>query len=429
MLKAYLKKKGLANRTLLQAWTYIRSNQLLNAYRARREAYARIAQERKLEYSLQGSVGAIRSRIAKRGYTPILKPLGAVHTFVFLPLRGWHSSLLADLHELGPVSHYDYVADGFDVNTLLELNSKAANARALLNDRALEMIRQVHRRQPIDWIFVYASGLEITPGFLKAVTEEIGVPIVNMCLDDKQSWEGERYGGQRAGQIDIAPHFDLSWTSARIACNWYLVEGARPIYLPEGFDQKLYRPRKLQRDLGISFIGNNYGFRPLVVEELRRAGLRVDAFGADWEHQAVFGDAQIDVLNRSCINLRMGGIGYSEELTNVKTRDFEIPGTGGGVYLTSFNSDLAQHFDVGREIVCYRNSDELIELARHLLRHPNEAQEIADRGRARCLREHRWLHRYMTVLEVLGVMHARSSLIAQAAAPRVAPAAMLGNAG
>jgi spore maturation protein CgeB len=112
----------------------------------------------------------------------------------------------------------------------------------------------------------------------------------------------------------------------------------------------------------------------------------------------------VEIINRSVINLGMGGIGYSERATNVKGRDFEIPGTGGGVYLTSFNPDLAQSFVVGEEIVCYSNREEMLELVRYYLAHPEEARAIAARGRERCLREHRWLHRYLKVLEILEIM-------------------------
>jgi len=112
----------------------------------------------------------------------------------------------------------------------------------------------------------------------------------------------------------------------------------------------------------------------------------------------------VEIFNRSCINLGMGGIGYSERLTNLKARDFEIPGTGGGVYVTSFNPDLAQHFIIGEEILCYRNREEMLELIRYYLARPDEAREIARRGRERCLREHRWLHRYQRVCKILGIL-------------------------
>jgi spore maturation protein CgeB len=93
-------------------------------------------------------------------------------------------------------------------------------------------------------------------------------------------------------------------------------------------------------------------------------------------------------------------------LTNVKGRDFEIPGCGGGVYLTSFNPDLAGHFVVGEEILCYRTNDEAVELIRWYGKRPEVAFEIARKARQRCLREHRWLHRYLKVCETLGVLEA-----------------------
>ena len=76
------------------------------------------------------------------------------------------------------------------------------------------------------------------------------------------------------------------------------------------------------------------------------------------------------------------------------------------MYLTSFNPDLAQHFDVGREVLCYRNREEAVEVIRWCLAHPDEADAIARAARDRCVREHRWLHRYEAMLRVLGVLRA-----------------------
>ena len=46
----------------------------------------------------------------------------------------------------------------------------------------------------------------------------------------------------------------------------------------------------------------------------------------------------------------------------------------------------------------------MVELIRYYLAHPDEARAIAARARDRCLREHRWLHRYVAVLTALGVL-------------------------
>ncbi|MBV9303338.1 MAG: glycosyltransferase [Acidobacteriaceae bacterium] len=239
---------------------------------------------------------------------------------------------------------------------------------------------------------------------MRRVADEIGVPTVNMCLDDKQSWAGRLIGEERAGQIDLASAFDLSWTSARIACDWYIAEGGRPIYMPEGCDISTFRPIKCHRDLAVSFIGAAYGFRKQTIRYLRKYGIPVAVFGPGWGTASVWGEDAAGVMNRSLMNLGMGGIGYSETLTNVKTRDFEVPAAGGGVYLTSFNSDLAQHFVIGEEILCYRDRIEMLELIRYYLSHPHEARAIAARARQRCVREHRWLHRYQRICEILGIL-------------------------
>jgi hypothetical protein len=173
--------------------------------------------------------------------------------------------------------------------------------------------------------------------------------------------------------------------------------------MPEGFDASAYGPRIVERDLDVSFVGGAYGFRFSIVDFLRKHGVSVTTFGSGWPRSGWAPDI-VSVFNRSRINLGMGGIEYSETLTNVKGRDFEIPGTGGGMYLTTFNADLAQHFVAGQEIACYGTRDEMLELIRWYLRHPGEADAMAVRARERSLREHRWLHRYEKLLSILGVL-------------------------
>ncbi|HKR56752.1 MAG TPA: glycosyltransferase [Gemmatimonadales bacterium] len=387
---------------LRDAWCRLRARQLASSYAARRDHYAREMGRRGLVYREAESVTAARDRIRKRGYEIKPRPAGDIHTFALVPRFSWHESLFPDLRELGPLSVFDYMSLGYDWWEFFR--ARSAKRRREMNARALAAFREAHARRPVDWIFTYAMGFEVRSEFLQALIDEAGVPIVNMCFDDKQGWEGRVLEGQRTGQVDIASSFDLSWTSARVALDWYLAEGARPVYMPEGFDASLFRPMEGERDIPVSFIGASYGFRPSVVRYLRRHGVPLQVFGDGWKTRSLSTQDQVSVINRSRVNVGMGGILHSEELTNVKGRDFEIPGTGGGVYVTSFNPDLAQHFDVGREILCYRNRDEMVELILEALKRPEESREMARRARERCLREHRWLHRYRRLLEMLGVL-------------------------
>ena len=382
-------------------WGTFRRTQLLREYAERREHYARIAAERGLVYRENEIPALLKQRMARRGYTPRPKPKGEIRTLAFIPQENWHEALLPDLRELGPVELFDYRAHGFRINELHDTPRLDPNRRRALNELFFQKAKEVG---PVDWAFIYGNGSEVERDTLRRITEELGFPLVTMCLDDKQSWAGGVVGGQHVGQVDIAPHFDLCWTSARVACEWYLAEGAIPVYMPEGFDASTFHPMDVPKDIDVSFIGARYGFRPAVVDFLREHGIEPTLFGAGWGTPPLPAGGQVGIFNRSAINLGMGGVGYSEELTNVKGRDFEVPGTGGGMYLTSFNPDLALHFEVGREIVCYRTRDEMLELIRYYLKRRDEAAAIAAAGHRRSMAEHRWLHRYERVLHLLGVL-------------------------
>ncbi|NJP07934.1 MAG: glycosyltransferase [Chloroflexaceae bacterium] len=402
-LSRRIKQHAAALPPVYSTWGVYRRWQLHHDYARRRDQYAARATQQGLVYREAESIAAVRQHLAQRGYTPTPRQIGDIHTFAIVSNESWHHHLLPDLRELGPLSLFDYVQHGFRWEQFHPTAPHGLERRRAMNSLILPALHAAHAQRPIDWVFIYASGHEMSASTVGRITTEIGCPVVNMCLDDRQSWVGPWMGDHRAGQIDIAAAFDLSWTSARVACEWYMLEGARPFYLAEGFDANYYAPRLLPNDIDISFIGAAYGYRFAVASYLRRHGVRLQTFGRGWPGVGWIDDP-VAIINRSQINLGMGGIGYSESLTNVKARDFEIPGTGGGLYITSFHPELARHFVIGQEIVCYRSRDDMLELIRYYLAHPDEAQAIAQRGRARCLQEHRWLHRYIHLCQALTIL-------------------------
>lgn len=382
----------------------VRRRRLHRRYEATREDYHRRAAARGLRYGVEAARAELRRRLASRGCAPVRKAVGDVHTFAFIPRISWHQALYDALSALGPVAAYDYIERGARYADLVAPGSAGNVQRERVNAGVLPALLAAHQKRPVDWVFVYATGAEIMSGTVEAIQREVGLPCVTMCLDDKNSWEGPRYPHHRGGQIDIARCFDLSWTSARVACEWYLVEGGNPVYLPEGCDPALYRPLDAPRDVPVSFVGSLYGRRARVVRLLRRCGVPLQAFGEGPGTTFLQESDKVRLFNRSVINLGLGWASHSDAITNVKGRDFEIPCTGGGVYLTTYNADLAQHFDIGREILCYGNDFELVELIRHYLVRPEEAAAIARAGRQRCLREHTWRHRFETILKMAEIL-------------------------
>jgi len=388
-----------------RVWGRLRGHQQHQEYLKIRDHYANRATELGLVVSEEETTRQVRKRLASRGMQPSLRDAGDIHCFVFLAGRRPHGHLLPDLRELGPVSQFDYEQLGFTVGEFRGGGRRGLDRRREMNALVLPALKEAQARRRVDWVLMYGNGSEIDARTVQAIIDETGLPTVSLSMDDTHAWIGSDMDGQPAGQVGLASVFDLAWTTSPLAREWFLVEGGRPIAQPTGVDITAYRPSGGPRDIPVSFVGGAYGYRPDVIKVLRRHGIPIQVFGKGWPDSGYVADL-VAVTNRSQINLGIGGIGYREDFTNLKGRDFDVPGTGGGLYLTTFSPDLTALYDIGREIVCYRSRDEMVEQLRYYLARPDEANAIAQRGYQRAITCHRWRHRYERVLQVLGLLPA-----------------------
>jgi hypothetical protein len=222
----------------------VRASHMLEEYRERRERYAAEALRLGLVYDETRVASRTAARLNASGVTVRRHARGEpVHTLAFFPGMSWHTQMLGPLRELGPVSHFDYAQHGLDPYDLVARKPGTFELRAGCLDAFEQYAQDAARRQPVDWVFVYALGIETTAATLARVRAITGAPLVGMCLDDKQSWEGEAFGGEPAGQAAHAAAFDLGWTSARVACEWYMVEGGTPCSSAKGAPRSATDPR------------------------------------------------------------------------------------------------------------------------------------------------------------------------------------------
>ena len=153
-----------------------------------------------------------------------------------------------------------------------------------------------------------------------------------------------------------------------------------------------------QREL--SFVGSWRPERGKIVNSLRRHGVRTEVFGSGWPdgQRCEYPER---VYRESQLNLGLGFASPSEKITSLKARDFECPGSG-ACYLTTYNWELALHYEIGKEILCYRSIEELIELISYYRRRPDECLAIAVAAHGRCLREHTWERRFRKLFAEVG---------------------------
>lgn len=82
---------------------------------------------------------------------------------------------------------------------------------------------------------------------------------------------------------------------------------------------------------------------------------------------------------------------------------FEVP-MSGGLYLTQDNPELSLVYEVGKEILTYKNGKDCAEKTKWLLANPEEAAKIREAGRKRALKDHTWEKRFEKIFRLAGIM-------------------------
>jgi spore maturation protein CgeB len=232
-----------------------------------------------------------------------------------------------------------------------------------------------------------------------------GCRVANIGMDDRHQFRGIREAFGWGGTLGLVGHIDLALTTAPECVRWYEAEGCPALFFPLASDPDIFRPMPdLPRIHDLCFVGARYGIRERLVRALRRAGVRVSAFGGGWEGGRIDVAGMARLFAQSKIVLGVGTIGHTTDLYSLKLRDFDAP-MSGSCYLTHDNPDLHPLFVRGEEFVAYRSIDECVDRARALLADEATRERIAAAGRARALRDHTWTRRLRDLFTTLAAGH------------------------
>lgn len=269
---------------------------------------------------------AIRLALQNRFPGVMPKPKGALSIIAVYHHYNWEDySLKPAMEKFGTVRRYDWF-NAFDHS---DRDWRGAVKAEMNRDLAVRIGQWVAAERP-DVIFTYLSGELVFPETVQAL-RSFGVPLIHFSLNDKEHFVGKVRGGLAFGSRDICRWFDLCWTSTGDALKKYCVEGALPVYLPEGANPELHRPWEQEKTIDVSFVGQCYGNRPETIRRLRTEGIRVEAFGYGWPNGPLSTEEMVRLYAKSQINLGFGGVEGHEETYCLKGRDFEIPISGGAL--------------------------------------------------------------------------------------------------
>ena len=382
-----------------------------------------------------------------------------MHVLTVLESNTWADHHLAgSLEDMGHEVHRYF----YGVGAGEFYGRKRSGEREEKNRQLLEMATQLKRDGRLDLIFCYVYDDFLCPAIARRLAR-LDVPMVNLNVDMVNQWYRQSRTARYFDRMLCAHHDNMDALQRHGGRPMYFPMAGR---VPKKSDVEFqsaaavtfvgtpapYRKRVLsqlhQRQIPLAVYGKfwdqnrvaapdrnwektfndlwHYGWTRLrnegagrmtsvLASRLRGNEARNEARNETLEEgdvpQSVLHgfvpDGAMDVLFRdSKINLGMTRmIGEDPNVPGVcqvKLRDFEVP-LAGGFYLVEEAPEYEQLFVSGKEVVTWRNPDDLADKIHYYLEHESERVEIAAAGRCRALKDHTWQARFSTLFAELGI--------------------------
>lgn len=338
----------------------------------------------------------LRERLKQRGivWPPSTgsRPLHILYTSV--PGNWERHNIPPELEKLGKVTYF------FLEEQSVPFEKGWAAVRQRVDTLLPAFVQTTHSKSPIDMVLSYLSGAQISAQTIERINH-LGIPTFAFHLDDRRFFQGYKYGDQWSGPASVCRAYDLNLTNARASLIKYRCEGGDALFWPEGANPDYFKPLDIPFEYDVTFCGARYGQRPLLVNHLRRQGIKVDCFGKEWEHGYQSDEALVRIFNASRINLGFGFVTESNDQC-LKGRDFEVPACG-AVYLTSYNDDLHRVYRIGTEIETYANFADCASKIKALLADPERCERMRRAARKAVIDRHTWALRINQLLGCTGV--------------------------
>ena len=89
--------------------------------------------------------------------------------------------------------------------------------------------------------------------------------------------------------------------------------------------------------------------------------------------------------------------------TGLPLRIFDIM-CSGGFLLTNYQSELSDHFEIGKDLVAYESQEDLLNKIAYYLEHEDERKEIAQNGQNKVRNEHTYAIKLKEILKISGII-------------------------
>jgi spore maturation protein CgeB len=252
-----------------------------------------------------------------------------------------------------------------------------------MNEKFLEVVK----KEKPDYIFFLLFSDEFSLETLMKIRElSPDTKTINFFGDDDIQFDNfSRY---------YALFFDYSLIVQKKYIDYYKKDGINNIFLTTGVNLDNFKPLSLEKKYDVTFIGAPKQDRYDFICYLRKNGINVNVFGWGWEKYndlkdicggVLSSEELVKTVNQSRINLSFSKNARGE--SHIKGRIFEMSACKSFLLIESFMG-YYDFFKKEKEIVMFKDKEELLEKIKYYLKHEEEREKIAENAYKRILREY-----------------------------------------
>ena len=300
--------------------------------------------------------------------------------------------------------------------------------RDAMNEKLISVVQET---QP-DLLFCFLFTDELKKETIAYITNKTKTKTFNWFADDH--WRFPIYSKY------WAPLFTAVSTTDSQAVSKYKLLGVKPIKTQWAANPFLYQPKEPLENTGtyrVTFVGKQYGNRKKILEWLQAQGIAAVGYGSGWSTGRVSFEEMLQIFSYSKININftesspmdfqalpklIGKLFIKKHLgkyhldahhigsniqslfasrrKQIKGRIFEVAACGG--FLLSGDADnLAEYYVPNKEIVIFKNKQDLLMKCKYFLEHEDIRLSIAAAGLKRTLQDHTYIHRFNHIFKEL----------------------------
>ena len=366
----------------------------------------------------------------------------------------WIHNLYEPLLDLG---HEVYLVRIDEAASYLKVNRNSSSFKEKFSEYLLEIFKREHKKKQFDLFFSYFTNNHIYPRVIDEI-KKMGVPTANFSCNNTHQFYLTK---------EIAPYYDFNLHSEKSAGEKFTEIGAKPVWFQMAANPKYYHPVKIEFKYDVGFLGSSYAKRAEYIYHLLENEINVNCFGPNWLinrpneklkkiykenkklkkmlqsllsfsaskryflsaeinnyelqcllrskyrkhlHYPILDKDLITLFNETKINLGFLEVFASDNKVGTHTqqhlhlREFEIP-MSGGLYITNYSDELAEHYEPDKEVLVFHNEYELIDKIKYYLKNEKEAGKIRKAGLQRALNCHTYQKRFIDLFKEIGIVN------------------------